>query len=92
MIGMLVPIPVCAELSSDVQIPNTYLGGDEVSLWARISLHRHAPQKRVSRMGNPMLRPGRSTSGTRPTRLSGVRSDARGRVDVRFDGPRSLTV
>ena len=40
-----------------LQLPNAAFGGDEVALWARISLYGHAPQQRVSRMGNPMLRP-----------------------------------
>jgi len=40
-----------------LQIPNTAFGTAQVTLWARISLHGHAPQRRVSRMGNPMLRP-----------------------------------
>lgn len=40
-----------------LQVPNSMLGGDRVSLWARISLYGHAPKRQVSRMGNPMLRP-----------------------------------
>jgi hypothetical protein len=40
-----------------VQLPNATFGGDLVTLWARISLYGHAPQRQVSRMGNPMLRP-----------------------------------
>lgn len=40
-----------------LQIPNAAFGTDHVTLWARISLYGHAPQRRVSRMGNPMLRP-----------------------------------
>lgn len=40
-----------------LQVPNSLFGGDRVSLWARISLHGHAPQRQVSRMGNPLLRP-----------------------------------
>jgi hypothetical protein len=40
-----------------LQLPNTAFGADHVTLWARISLYGHAPQRRVSRMGNPMLRP-----------------------------------
>ena len=40
-----------------LQVPNSMLGGDEVSLWARISLYGHAPTLQVSRMGNPMVRP-----------------------------------
>ena len=40
-----------------LQLPNAVFGGDEVALWARISLYGHAPQQQVSRMGNPMLRP-----------------------------------
>lgn len=40
-----------------LQVPNSMLGGDRVSLWARISLYGHAPNLQVSRMGNPMLRP-----------------------------------
>jgi hypothetical protein len=40
-----------------LQVPNAAFGTDHVTLWARISLYGHAPQRRVSRMGNPMLRP-----------------------------------
>jgi len=40
-----------------LQLPNAVFGGEEVALWARISLYGHAPQQHVSRMGNPMLRP-----------------------------------
>ncbi len=40
-----------------LQIPNDAFGGDEVALWARVSLYGHAPQRQVSRIGNPMLRP-----------------------------------
>jgi len=40
-----------------LRIPDAMLGGTEVAVWARISLHGHAPQRQVSRMGNPMLRP-----------------------------------
>jgi hypothetical protein len=40
-----------------LQVPNSMFGGDHVSLWARISLYGHAPQRQVSRMGNPMVRP-----------------------------------
>lgn len=40
-----------------LQVPNTAFGADHVTLWARISLYGHAPQRRVSRMGIPMLRP-----------------------------------
>lgn len=40
-----------------LRVPNATFGGDRVALWARISLHGHAPQRQVSRMGNPMLRP-----------------------------------
>ena len=32
-------------------------GGTDVAVWARISLYGHGPQRQVSRMGNPMLRP-----------------------------------
>lgn len=40
-----------------LQIPDVMLAGDNVSVWARVSLYGHAPQRQVSRMGNPMLRP-----------------------------------
>lgn len=40
-----------------LQVPNALLGGDRVAIWARISLYGHAPQRQVSRMGHPMLRP-----------------------------------
>jgi Domain of unknown function (DUF4331) len=40
-----------------LQLPNAAFGADHVTLWARISIYGHAPQRRVSRMGNPMLRP-----------------------------------
>lgn len=40
-----------------IEVPDAVLGGEEISLWARISLHGHAAQRQVSRMGNPMIRP-----------------------------------
>ena len=40
-----------------LQVPDTLLGGGRVSVWAQITLTGHAPQQRVSRMGQPMLRP-----------------------------------
>jgi hypothetical protein len=40
-----------------LQVPSSMLGGDRVSVWARIRLHGHAPTRQVSRMGNPMVRP-----------------------------------
>ena len=40
-----------------LQVPDATLGGTDVAVWARISLYGHRPQRQVSRMGNPMLRP-----------------------------------
>ena len=40
-----------------LEIPDDVLGNRALSIWARITLHGHAPQRRVSRMGQPMLRP-----------------------------------
>ena len=40
-----------------LEIPDDVLGTGALSIWARITLHGHAPQRRVSRMGQPMLRP-----------------------------------
>src|SRR5262249_42283596 len=40
-----------------LQLPNAVFGGDEVALWARITLYGHAGTTRVSRTGNPMVRP-----------------------------------
>jgi Domain of unknown function (DUF4331) len=40
-----------------LEIPDDALGNRALSIWARITLHGHAPQRRVSRMGQPMLRP-----------------------------------
>lgn len=40
-----------------LQVPDALLGSGRVSVWAQITLAGHAPQQRVSRMGQPMLRP-----------------------------------
>lgn len=40
-----------------LQVPDAVLRGSRVSVWAQITLTGHAPQRRVSRMGGPMLRP-----------------------------------
>jgi hypothetical protein len=42
-----------------LQLPDATLGGNRVALWGRISLHGdgHRPQRQVSRIGQPMLRP-----------------------------------
>ena len=40
-----------------LRVPDVVFGGTDVAVWARISLYGHGPQKQVSRMGNPMLRP-----------------------------------
>ncbi len=40
-----------------LRVPDMMLGGADVAVWARISLYGHGPQRQVSRMGNPMLRP-----------------------------------
>jgi Domain of unknown function (DUF4331) len=40
-----------------LQVPDVTFGGTDVAVWARISLYGHGPQRQVSRMGNPMLRP-----------------------------------
>ncbi len=40
-----------------MQIPDAALGGARIALWARIILDDHPPQRQVSRIGQPMLRP-----------------------------------
>ena len=40
-----------------LRVPDVIFGGTDVAVWARISLYGHGPQRQVSRMGNPMLRP-----------------------------------
>lgn len=40
-----------------LEIPNQAFGTAPISIWARITLYGHAPQRQVSRMGQPMLRP-----------------------------------
>jgi hypothetical protein len=40
-----------------LQLPNAALGGTQIALWARISLHGHTPQRQVNRIGQAMLRP-----------------------------------
>jgi hypothetical protein len=39
-----------------LQVPDAAFGGIDVSLWARISLHGHGPQRQVSRAAHPLLR------------------------------------
>jgi hypothetical protein len=40
-----------------LEIPDVLLGDGRCSLWATVTLYGHAPTRRVSRMGQPMLRP-----------------------------------
>jgi hypothetical protein len=40
-----------------LEIPDGLLGDGRSSVWATVTLHGHAPTRRVSRMGQPMLRP-----------------------------------
>jgi hypothetical protein len=40
-----------------LEIPDAVLGFRRSSVWATIHLHGHAPERQVSRMGQPMLRP-----------------------------------
>ncbi len=40
-----------------LQLPDAALGSNRVTFWGRISLYGHAPQRQVSRIGQPMLRP-----------------------------------
>jgi hypothetical protein len=40
-----------------LQVPDAVFGGGPVAVWGRISLHGHARQRQVSRIGQPMLRP-----------------------------------
>ena len=40
-----------------IEVPDHLLGDQALSLWARVGLVGHAPQRQVSRMGQPMLRP-----------------------------------
>ncbi len=39
-----------------LQVPDVTFGGIEVTVWARISLYGHAPQRQVSRAAHPLLR------------------------------------
>jgi hypothetical protein len=39
-----------------LQVPDAAFGGIDVSLWARISLYGHGPQRQVSRAAHPLLR------------------------------------
>jgi hypothetical protein len=40
-----------------LQLPDAAFRSTRIALWARISLHGHAPQQQVSRIGQAMLRP-----------------------------------
>ena len=40
-----------------LQVPDQVLGAGECSVWATVTLQGHAGTRRVSRMGQPMLRP-----------------------------------
>jgi hypothetical protein len=40
-----------------LQVPDAVFGGSRVAVWGRISLYGHGPQRQVSRIGQPMLRP-----------------------------------
>jgi hypothetical protein len=40
-----------------LQVPDAIFAGSLVALWGRISLYGHGPQRPVSRVGQPMLRP-----------------------------------
>ena len=40
-----------------LEVPDSLLGSERSSVWASIHLFGHAPQRQVSRMGQPMLRP-----------------------------------
>jgi hypothetical protein len=40
-----------------LQVPDAVFGGTRVAVWGRISLYGHGPQRQVSRIGQPMLRP-----------------------------------
>jgi len=40
-----------------LQVPDAIFAGSPVALWGRISLDGHGPQRQVSRIGQPMLRP-----------------------------------
>jgi len=40
-----------------LQVPDAALGSARIAVWGRISLYGHAPQRQVSRIGQPMLRP-----------------------------------
>jgi Domain of unknown function (DUF4331) len=40
-----------------LEVPDALLGWGRSSVWASVRLHGHAPQRQVSRMGQPMLRP-----------------------------------
>ena len=39
-----------------LQVPDETFGGSDVAIWARISLHGHAPPRQVSRAAHPLLR------------------------------------
>src|SRR5215470_7257565 len=40
-----------------LQLPDADLGSARISLWARISLYDHIPQRQVNRIGQAMFRP-----------------------------------
>ena len=40
-----------------LQVPDAVFGGSPVAVWGRIRLYGHGPQRQVSRIGQPMLRP-----------------------------------
>jgi hypothetical protein len=40
-----------------LQVPDAVFGASRVAVWGRISLYGHGPQRQVSRIGQPMLRP-----------------------------------
>jgi hypothetical protein len=40
-----------------LQVPDGVFGGSRVAVWGRVSLYGHGPQRQVSRIGQPMLRP-----------------------------------
>jgi hypothetical protein len=40
-----------------LQLPDADLGSTRISLWARISLYDHVPQRQVNRIGQAMFRP-----------------------------------
>ena len=80
-----------------LEIPDALLGFSRSSVWATIHLHGHAPERQVSRMRQPMLRPlffntpGPETEQLNPADPSGDRARHRRRLVAAATALASLT-